>query len=362
MDNKIIQGTLLVGVSLLAMLFIPLLSQDSLNHEEVAWTRNFEEESWVTISNRLNCFLSDPISNLPLIEGIEDLEYWTLIYCSITKKDYLSDVVSKHFSANDIDEVKLDAIFRLLKIYASSTSYERLKPIISRIIDISSTQPEWFARNLLLRDDWRWITRLIIKADIENIIGPRKGLRDILSGLGDNESKNKFIELFVELDTEDKNMIEGFNEFMKDPSANLDKIASVYNICSLMSRHDDIHLDEDKILGPKYNSILVLQSWIRQDTNERKIKVLFHLLNRCDSAYHQEVMISTSIDLFFEHQDLFISALKKEPHWRLIMLNLSFFLYDRDKEFVRSISNLGSSDFEAKMKSQLEFLRRHLNY
>ncbi len=53
MDNKKIHGMLLIAVSLLAMLFIPLLSQDSLNPEEVTWTRN---------SSCLDAFLADPMT------------------------------------------------------------------------------------------------------------------------------------------------------------------------------------------------------------------------------------------------------------------------------------------------------------
>jgi hypothetical protein len=173
----------------------------------------------------------------------------------------------------------------------------------------------------------------------------------------DQEAKKQLLDLFHELDCEDQSELGRFEEFMKDPAGNLGKITNIYNICSTIGRHDDMHLDENKTLSPKDNSILILRDWVRSDTNEKKIKVLFHLFNHCDSAYHQIILSGMAIAVLFEHRTLFVSALKDEPNWRMIMLRLSEPLYNRDKGFHNTLGILGNSDFEIRLRSQLEFLR-----
>lgn len=341
MVKKNYSSGVILLVCLLSILFIPLLAQNS---------RNSEAEIWTMISCYLDCFLADPITNIPLLKKVDDLPYWTSIYFWLKEKSVLKETFSKHFLIGDIDEVQLDAMFRLLKAYSSPISYERLKPIIFRIIEISSIKPEWFARNLLLRDDWREITRLIVKGDFESIVGQRKGLRDIMSILGDTEVKKQLMDFFIEIDNEKHEDVEKFREFMKDPSANLGKIMDIYDLCATM--------------GPIYKdkSFDILVEWINKDTDEKKIRVLFQIMNHCDGAYHLEVIQGIAEEAFIEHQPRFVSALKDELNWRSIILSMSYGLYDRDKEFIRSLSTLGKSDFEMRIRSQLEFLRENLNY
>lgn len=353
MIKKKFFSQLTIAICFLSISFFRMLAQES---------RNSEEEAWTMISSDLECFLIDPVANFHLIKRVDNLNYWTFVYRNLKGNNYLEKLFSKQFSISDIDETKLGVILHLLKAFSSPTSYRALEPIISRIIEISSAKPEWFARNLLLRDDWREIARLIIKADIENILGQRKGLIDILSDLKDPEITEELKDLFNELDNEKRNEFDRFEEFMKDPAGNLDKIKDIYNLCAVMGNRDMLYLDEHKVLRPENNSILLLQDWIKKDTDERKIKVLFHLMNHCDSAYHSEVIGGIAEDVFLECQPKFVSALKNEPNWRSIMLAVSYGLYYKDKELKRTLCTLGNSDFEMRMKSQLEFLRKYIDY
>jgi len=353
MIKNIFSSQAKVTFCLIAIFFIPLFS---LN------IPNSEEETWMMISSYLDCFLNDPVTNLPLLERIDDLYYWTLIYNKIKEKSVLCELFSKQFQVSEIDELKLDVIFCLLKAYSYPSSYQIPKPIISRIIEISSIKPDWFARNLLIRDDRRELIRLIVRADIEYILGQRKGLKEILSGLGDHELKKELMELLNELDEEEQKEFARLDEFMKDPAGNLDEIKDIYNLCSIMGRYDDLYVDENKTLWPKNNSVLILQEWIKDDTDEKKIKVLFYIMNHCDSAYHSEVINSIAFELLLKRQPLFVTVMKDNQRWRMIMLRLIYDIYSWERHFNRTINIPGNSDFEVKIRSQLEFLRKHLKY
>ncbi len=350
MDNKIIQGTLLVGASLLAMLCMPLLSQDSLNHEEVAWTRN---------SSYLDAFLADPIANLSILERMDDWYYWTLVYGNMKGIPFMMrELFSNKLPANNADEAQLDAIFRLLKAYSSPLSYELKRPIISRTIEIASNRPEWFARNLLSRDDWKEILRLIVKeisrsiirGDVENSSVMRGGLKNVLLDLEDGENKKKLMDSFAEIENEERKDSEKLSEFIRDPSQGLDRIDGIYDLCGTM--------------GPMYlsNSFDLLTSWIAKEPDEYKVAVLFHFMTHCDGAYHLEIMVDLAVDFFLGHMPLVVPALKRTRNWKWIVLFVSYWLCEEDEEFKSTINALGSTEFEIKIRSQLEFLRDHISY
>jgi len=323
---------------------------------------NSEEEAWKIISNYLDCFLIDPLNNLQLIDKVDDLQYWTSIYYALNGKRYLEELFSNQFLASDVNEVELDVIFNLLEAFSSPTSYELINPIISRIIEISSMNPDWFALNLLQKDNCRNIAKIIIEADIQNKLGQRNGLKDILTDLKDSGVKKEVIALLKAIEDDNKMELVKFQEFIKDPSGGAEKIKDIYNICSVMARYENIHLDESKILWPQYNSSMILEKWIKSNIDENNIKILFQILTHCDSAYHQGMLSDIVIDVFLEHQPIFISVLKDEPNWRSIIFNYSDVLYFKDKDFKKTISTLGNTDFEMKIRYQLEFLRKRLKY
>lgn len=342
MDNKKFYGASLIAVGLLAMLFIPLLSQDSLNPEEVTWTRN---------SSCLDAFLADPMTYLPVLEGMDDSYYWTLVYSNIKGIRFvMRELFSKKLLANDSNEAKLDAIFRILKAYSSPLSYELIRPIISRIIEIASNRSGWFVRNLLSRDDWREILRLIIRGDIEHFSGMRGGLKDILFDIEDSENKKKLMDSFAEIENEERKDSEKLSEFIRDPSKGLDGIEGIYDLCHTM--------------GPMYtnNSFDILVTWITKEPDEKKLTVLFHLMSHCDGAYHREMLNDVTVRFFLKQKPLFVSALKKTANWRWIIYIISGTLYEEDKEFISILRTLGNTEIEIKVRAQLEFLRDHISY
>ncbi len=342
MDNKLVDRTVLIQISLLAMLSVSLFSQDVANPEEATWTRN---------SSYLDAFLADPIAHVPILERMDDLYYWTLVYGEIKGIPFMMrELFSKKLLANDVNEAKLDAILRLLKAYSSPLSYELIRPIISRIIEIASTRPEWFARNLLSRDDWREIFRLIAKGDIEHFSGMRGGLKDILLDMEDGENKKKLTDSFAEIENEERRDSEKLSEFIRDPSKGLDGIEKIYDLCHTMG---PMHLS---------HSFDLLTSWIVKEPDEYKVAVLFHFMTHCDGAYHLEIMADLAVDFFLGHMPLVVSALKKTPNWRWIVLRLCYWLCEEDEGFHSAIGNLGNTEFEMKMRAQLEFLRDHINY
>lgn len=341
MDNKIIHGTLLIVAGLSAILSIPLFSQDSPNSEEVTWTRN---------SSGLDAFLADPMDHLPILERMDDLYYWTLVYSNIKEIHFVRELFSKKLLSNDVDEPKLDAILRILKAYSSPLSYELIRPIISRIIEIASNRPEWFARKLLSRDDWGETLRLIVRGDIENNSGMRRGLKDILSDIEDGEDKKKLMDSFLEIKNEERKDSEELSEFIGDPSKGLDGIEGIYDLCGTM--------------GPVHTNNLfdILLSWITKEPDEKKLAVMFHLMSHCDGAYHREMLDDAAVRFFLRQKPLFVSALKETPNRRWIVYIISGLLLEEDEEFKSIISTLGNTEFEMKVKSQLEFLRDHINY
>lgn len=314
-----------------------------------------ESETWSLISNYLDRFMADPTTGFPLLKQIDDLSYWTIIYNRHYGKRYIRELFSTHFAIAGIDNIKLDIIFYLLKAYSSPASYELPKPIIARILEISAAKPEWFSRNLLDRKDWRVILRLMVEADVESTTGPREGLKDIPAYL-DKRRGGEVVDFFSELDHEEKNELGRFEEFMKDPSGNLDRVANIYNLCATLNQYEMLHLDEKGWLQKKDNSTLILEDWIKDETTEKKIQVLFHLLKHCISPYHREELTDTAIAVLFKHPVLFVSALKNEPKWRSIISGLSNYLPDSNEHFIKTMSMLGNSDIEMKIKSQLEFL------
>ena len=341
MDKKIINSIPIIVVYFLAVLAIPSFSQDAANSEEVIWTRN---------SSCLDAFLADPIANLPALERMDDLFYWTLVYSNIKGIHFVKELFSKKLLATDVDEAKLDAILRILKAYSSPLSYEWIRPIISRIIEIASNRSAWFVRNLLSRDDWGEILRLIVRGDIEKSSGMRGGLKDILSNIEAGEDKKRLMDSFGEIENEERKDSEKLSEFMRVPSKGLDGIEGIYDLCHTM--------------GPMYlnNSFDILIAWISKEPDEKKTAMLFHFMSHCDGAYHMEIMADLAVDFFLGHTPLVVSALKKTPNWRWIVFFISYWLCEEDGEFKSTISNLGNTEFEMKIRAQLEFLRDHISY
>lgn len=330
---------------------LPIFPQDSPNPESEAWDR---------VSGLLGRFQIDPVANFPLIKEIDQLSYWTMIYDEIKGVNFLIDLFSKHFPAADIDERRLNVVFFMLKAYTSPTSYEAPRPVISRIIEIAKSRPEWFARNLLLREDWKDITRLMLEADIESRSGERKGLREILIGLKDQDTENQLLGFFHDLDSEKQNELARFDEFLKDPAGNLGKLGNIYNVCSTMGRHDDLRIDKNRILQPEDNSIIILEKWIKKDMDTGKIRVLFYLMTHCDSAYHEEFMGDVVQDVFLEHYPLFIAALESEPNWRSIIFSLSYGLLPSERYTHKTAPIPGNTGMEMKIRAQLEFLKENI--
>jgi len=299
--------------------------------------------------------MADPIAGFPLLKQIDDLSYWTMIYNRQHGKSYVRELFLKHFSIADINKNELEIIFYLLEAYSSPASYELLKPIIARILEISSAKPEWFSRSLLGREDWRAILKLLVEAGVESTTQRREGLRDIPTYL-DRRKGEQVADFFRELDNEEESELGRFEEFLKDPAGNLDRVANIYNLCATLNRYEMLHLDERGWLQDENNSTLILEDWIKTKTTEKKIQVLFHLFTHCISPYHKEELIDTAITVLYEHPTLFVSALKCEPKWRSIIAGISNYLPDSEEHFTKTISVLGNSDMETKIKSQLEFL------
>lgn len=344
---------------ILASIFVLKVSSFSSYHQD---SRDSESATWMKVSNYLELFELDPMTNLHLIKQIDDLRYWTLIYDDLKKTNYLSRLFSKRFQAKDIDEEGLNVVFSLLKSYTFPSSYEIPKPIIARIIEIAMDRPAWFAKSLLSIEDWREITRLIVSADIENISGDRKGFREIMMSLKNQEVREEFLCFFHELDDQKRDEMVRFEAFLKDPAGNLSNLGHIFNLCALMGRYDDLHINEDKTLLSEGDASLILEKWIEEDINEGKIRVLFFILNHCDSAYHEEILGDIAQKVFREHYSLFISALQDEPHWRSIMLSLSYGLFEWEKHFGKALLIPGNTDLETKIRAQLEFLRENLDY
>lgn len=61
-------------------------------------------------------------------------------------------------------------------------------------------------------------------------------------------------------------------------------------------------------------------------------------------------------DMFYQHTDLFVRALRNNKNWRSIVYLLSEFMCADDPGFRTIINRLGNSDFESNLKSQLNFL------
>ncbi|MEN6561272.1 MAG: hypothetical protein ABFD52_10900 [Acidobacteriota bacterium] len=202
----------------------------------------------------------------------------------------------------------------------------------------------------------------MLQADIDSISGERKGLREILSGLKDQEAENKFLGFFRDLDGEKQNELVKFGEFLKDPAGKLDELRDVYNLCSTIGRYDDLRIDETRTLQEKDNSILILEKWIKKDIDKGKVRVLFCLVTHCDSAYHNEVMDGVVQDVFLEHYPLFIAALENESNWRSIVFSLGYGLLERERYAHKTASIPGNTRIEMRIRAQLEFLKKIVYY
>lgn len=343
MDNKRHAVLIIMAICMLGAHFLPLFPQDPPDSESETWNR---------VSGALEKFSIDPAKNFQLIEEIDQLSYWTMICDEIKHTRYLQRLFSEHFPVEDINEAQLDILFFMLKAYTSPTLYEAPKPVIARLVETAKSRPAWFAQKLLLREDWRTMTRLMIEADIESISGERQGLREILTGLKDQDAENKLLGFFRGLDSDKKNELAKFEEFLKDPAGKLADLSNVYDLWSLFGRYNELRIDETGILQEKDDSISILKEWIKKDIDIRKIKVLFYLITHFDGGYPGLVMEDVAEDVFLEHCPLFIAALDKEPNWRYIIFSLSYGL--------QTAPPLGNTDMEMKIRAQLEFLKKHI--
>jgi hypothetical protein len=332
---------------------LPIIPQDSPNPESEVWNR---------VSGILGRFLIDPMANFHLLRDIDQLSYWTMIYDEIKGTRYLADLFSKHFTAAGIDEGRLDMIFFMLKAYTSPTSYGAPKPVISKIVEIASSRPEWFARNLLLRQDWRDITRLMLEADISVISGERTGLREILTGLKDQDTQSQFLGFFHDLDSEKQNELARFGEFLKDPARKLDDLRTIYDLGLAIGKYDGLHIDETGTLQTKDNSILILEKWIENDADTRKVRVLYYMMTHCDDGYPSLLMEEVAQDVFLEHYPLFIAALENEPNWRSVVFSLSYGLLQSERYTHMTAYIPGHSGIEMRIRAQLGFLKRNVYY
>ena len=111
--------------------------------------------------------------------------------------------------------------------------------------------------------------RLMVEADAESTTGPREGLKDIPAHL-DKRRGGEVVDFFSELDHEEKNELGRFEEFMKDPSGNLDRVANIYDFCATLNQYEMLHLDEKGWLQKKDNSLLIFEDWIKDKTTEKK--------------------------------------------------------------------------------------------
>jgi len=274
-----------------------------------------------------------------------------LVYSKIKGIGFVTrELFSKKLLAKDADEARLDAIFRILKAYSSPLSYELMRPIISRIVEIASNRPGWFVQNLLSRADWKEILRLIVRGDIEYFSGMRGGLQDILCDIEDSGQKKKLMDSFSEIGDEEQRDSEKLTEFIRDPSKGLDVIRGIYDLCHAM--------------GPMHanSSFDILVSWITKEPDKKKLDVLFYLMSHCDGAYHREILNDIAVRILLRHQPLFVSAMETTANWRWIIYIISGTLYEEDKEFRSILETLGNTEIEKKIKAQLKFLRDHISY
>jgi hypothetical protein len=316
---------------------------------------NSEANNWVTISSYFERFLEDPEANFFLLEKIEDLYYWTGVYEELNEKDYVEQVLSKQFQANDIDATRIHILFSLLLKYSSpSVYYGPIRGLVRRIVDIAREKPEWFAGELLKRPDHKEILRLAVYADIDSILKERQGLKEVLSNMSSPELVKMVTSCLQDIENEERTQLQYFELFVEEPAGYYERIKDVHNLCSMMGKYDSKHRNENKVLQPEDNSILRICQWVSRDTDENKLSILLHLLCHCDSAYHGEVAVGCAEKIFMEDPRLFARTLEKQKYWRSIVLKLSCYMGSSEKELV--IKRLGGTEYEERLKDVLIFL------
>jgi len=310
---------------------------------------NSECENWASISNTLRCFLEDPLANYSDLVQIEDLYYWINIYTEIYGGNYLAELFSKHFQVNKIDSQTLDVIFYLLIKYSRPSNWD-IKQITERVIEVIESKPQWFARELINRSDWKEILRLIA-------LNRTSSLKYYFSYIQYQEQRANVLGFLDELEAKKRTEVQRLEEFLKDPVNNFDKIKDIYFICSVMALHDWSYINEDKILPPEHFSPGIIADYIKENPDEKKIDLLIHMISSCTTAgLESEVIMELGSGVFLEHPGLLAKCLSKYKGWRSIVYLISDFLYHKDPGFKKVINSLGNSDFENRLKSQLNFI------
>lgn len=310
-------------------------------------------ENWAEISSRLNRFIADPVANFDNIKIIEDLSYWTDIYDEINGGSYVKALFSRHFKAEEINESLMDVIYYLLSAYAYPANWSDdygTKPIISRIIEVIKAKPEWFFKDLVKRDHWKQHLRL-------TLWDKSLDLRKHLSFLGDPYARQEilgFIELY---DSEKRTEVERLEDFLIDPINNFERIRDVYCICSVMYTRDKLYVDKNKNLPDEYFSAGVLEDYIRESPDDKKVKLLIHLITHCiPSGVYPYVFTELGSEMFYEHTELFARSLSEYRIWRSVLYRIHGFLFYRDPGYKKVIERLGKTEFEKKLKEELVFL------
>lgn len=311
-----------------------------------------EEENWLIISNSLQCFLKDPMTNYQRIEEIEDLFYWTNVYVEIYGGDYIRELFARHFQVRDIDSKKLDIILSLLIKYSWPPNWDDvgMKPIVSRIVEIIKDRPIWFFKELINRLDWKEILRLIA-------LDKTVSLRDYFVRIPYQDIRAELISALEEIEIEKKTEVQRLEEFLKDPINNFDKIKNIFFLCSAMAIHDWSHINKDKILPEEENSLAIISNFIEEKPDEKKVDILLHLISHCTTwGYEPEIIMELGAKVFVQNPVLFARCLSKHKGWRSILYLISYFLSYEDPGFRTIINRLGNSNFENNLKSQLDFL------
>jgi len=314
---------------------------------------SFEMKKWEVISNQLRRFLDDPFAAYDEIRKIDDLFYWTNIYVEIYGGRYIEELFSRHFKVEDVDHRALNLIYYLLDKFslpANNWEHAGIKPIVSRLVEIIKSRPDWFFKELVARPDWKKLLRLIaLKRSAD--------LKQCCAVISDPAIRTEVLNLLEELEEEKRTEVQRWEEFLQDPIANFDKIKNIYFLCSVMTVRDRMYVDENKNLPMGYFSPGAIADYIRENPDEQKIEILLHMISHCTtSGVESYVIVELGSEIFFEYPELFSRCLAKYRQWRSIVYLISVFLYYRDPGYNKIISSLGKSKFESELKSQLYFL------
>lgn len=314
-----------------------------------------EEENWALISEWLKGFLINPYSNFYLIEKIDDLFYWTTIYVDFFGVDYVNELFSNHFKVKELDKNSLDIIYSLLEKYSyPSNRWERsgIKPIVSRIVEFMRARPDDFLLDLIHRPNRKQILKLIR-------LDPQFEINLNCFGQANSEAEEEIFRILNELEKEERSQLQRFEEFLKDPVNNFEQVADIYFICSTMARRDRLYVNENKILPDEYFSPGVIEDYLRKDPDERKIRILIHLISSCTTpGVESYVIAELGSEIFVENPKLFARVLKQNRAWRSIIYLISDLIYSRDPGFKSLQEKLGNEEFELLLKDQLKFLSK----